>query len=249
MRRCIIVGNPGVMGDDHYCNGVNIDLQNYQQFLLSPLGGLWDEEEIVLLKRPSRNDFISALENVSKSDHFLFVFSGHGWYSSESNSTILEVRSNIDFDSEDLKEYGNSRLLILDCCRKVSAKYIRDELFEERVQKAEPTRLNPLECRKYYDRAIEECGDCSIVLHSCSEGERSGDDSQRGGYFSFSLLQAIRELYRESNVNTTKEYKSITSPKTFENTVPKVKRLSGGSQNPTIEKPRSGEYLPLAIIA
>ena len=248
MRRCVIVGILVPPGQDNYCEGVNVDLRSYREFLLSPLGGFWYESEITVLKRPSRYD-LRAARDIGASDHLLFIFSGHGWYSSQSNSTILHLTEREQVDSDDIKAYGKSKLIILDCCRKVYREYISESMFAESLRKAMGPQLHPDECRRFYDKSVEKCEKCLISLHSCSIGETSGDSSEKGGVFSFNILQSALEVYRQSTIDTSRNYLLITAPTAFEAAAARVRRQSGNAQNPTIEKPRSGEYLPVVGIA
>ncbi len=249
MRRCVIVGNPGLPGQDNYCEGVNVDLRSYREFLFSAprrlLVRVGDHcaQAAVALRLTRRSRRIGA------SDHLLFIFSGHGWYSSQSNSTILHLTEREQVDSDDIKAYGKSKLIILDCCRKVYREYISESMFAESLRKAMGPQLHPDECRRFYDKSVEKCEKCLISLHSCSIGETSGDSSEKGGVFSFNILQSALEVYRQSTIDTSRNYLLITAPTAFEAAAARVRRQSGNAQNPTIEKPRSGEYFPVAVIA
>lgn len=52
-RSAIIITNPGEVGSEGYCEGVNKDAQLYRSFLLSPVGGAWLSGEIFTLKQPA----------------------------------------------------------------------------------------------------------------------------------------------------------------------------------------------------
>ena len=45
LSRCaLLISNAGESGDEHYCKGVLVDIQNYKTFLTSPIGGWWAED-------------------------------------------------------------------------------------------------------------------------------------------------------------------------------------------------------------
>lgn len=58
-------------------------------------------------------------------------------------------------------------------------------------------QLNPNECRRYYDQRVEECESTLIVMHACDINETAGDDSSKGGYYSYSLIKSTRRGIRE----------------------------------------------------
>ena len=84
----------------------------------------------------------------------------------------------------------------------------------------------------------------NIVMYSCDWDETSGDDSRKGGYYTSSLLKVCSEFIKECKGSSKSWY--LPAPKAHEMSKPYVKKLKS-DQNPQIEKPRSGEYLPLAI--
>jgi hypothetical protein len=122
------------------------------------------------------------------------------------------------------------------------------EARDMRFAKAGP-QINPDDCRKYYDRRIEECPGGLVVMYACSIDEVAGDDPQKGGYYSYSLLETSHEWARNSTVDTSKSVGYFSVVEAHDATVPPVRRLSGGRQNPSIEKPRTTPYYPLCIVA
>ena len=59
-RRALIIGNPGEKGKEGYCAGVLKDVENYQEFLMSPVGGSWEKSEIAVRLLPSRVEPLTA---------------------------------------------------------------------------------------------------------------------------------------------------------------------------------------------
>jgi hypothetical protein len=102
-RRALIIANPGERGREGYCDGVNKDVDNYQAFLTSPVGGLWREHEIVVLRQPSRAMTMIEVGRQKGVDYSLTVFSGHGYHVADNNSTIVELSPGVDLDSIELR--------------------------------------------------------------------------------------------------------------------------------------------------
>ena len=65
-RRALIISNPGELGAENYCEGVNKDVINYKKYLMSSVGGGWYEDEIVCLEKPDHillNKHIKLMED------------------------------------------------------------------------------------------------------------------------------------------------------------------------------------------
>ncbi|MCX6168664.1 MAG: caspase family protein [Ignavibacteriales bacterium] len=247
-RRAIIIGNPGEIGAVNYCDGVNKDLQNYKSFLTSPLGGLWYDNEIEVLLKPNLKKTREALGKLKDYDYTKVIFSGHGEYSSSVKSTILELNKVETIDLNELRKGSPRQTIIVDCCRKI-AKSVLVKSFQERMIKLSDHVTNKQSCRMYYDKCIEECTEALLVLYSCNIDEVSNDDSARGGYYSFSLIDSAEEWENNDSTDTSKFYNIFSLPVAHEKASIKTKRLSGDRQNPQIEKPKEEKYFPFAVIA
>jgi hypothetical protein len=241
-RKALIIGNPGEQGKENYCNGVNHDLDNYRDFLLSPFGGYWYPTEVNTLLKPSTTTVRNALFEIQKCDYSMIIFSGHGIYSKISNSTLLELNYTDVFDSVNLRKGAEKHTLILDCCRMVDK-----ELFEEMtiIAKALESRamINPMKFRERFDREIENCSNGIVAMYACAINEKAGDDSQRGGYYSSNLISNARE-YCNSSLNFS-EILSVVQA--HDMTIKSVVEKSNNQQHPQIDKQRSGPYFPFAI--
>lgn len=245
-RKAFIISNPGEQGAENYCQGVLRDIEHYQSFLRSAIGGFWQPSEIEAISRPSVADLRSKMAVLSAVNYALVVFTGHGWYSSSLDSTVLELRKGQEIDSAELRS-AMKETLILDCCREIYPGRPEARALDEMVTKAAP-RLDPEECRRYYNKQIEECRNEVLVLHSCSPGETSGDDDQRGGVYSYSLLQASKDWADQPNRDVSKTYYWRSVASAHEDAVKRVARLRS-RQSPRIEKPRSAPYFPLCVVA
>ncbi len=260
-RRVIIITNAGKVGSENYCQGVYKDKENYISFLKSGYGGYYSDSEIRYLDKPSREKVREELSLLTKNEieFSIIVFCGHGWYSTMSESNIFELNDNGDLiDSLELRTNAKKRIIIEDNCREPYSEYITDNLiksfsagglFEEYHK-----RINPEECKKYYNKKISECPEQVIIGQACSIGETAGDSSSTGGYYSSCLLKKTKEMVESGliTIDLSSNYSTYSFPFIHNLAVPVVQKRSGNKQNPQIEKPRysvSDNYLPFAVIA
>lgn len=248
-RKALLIGGPGAKGSSRYLQGVERDLDAYKRFLLSPLGGAWENTEIISHMSPSEADIKRDLALLKAADYSFVLFSGHGYYSKAASSTILELRDRVELDSSFLRVGAAKQTVILDCCRVVYPAVTKSVVEAAMDSLVKALTLDANECRKYYDKRIQECPSGLIVLHSSSINETSGDDSQLGGVYCANLIKSAEKWKKKGNFNTVDSYYVCDVPKAHDLTIPEVTRRSGGRQNPQIEKPKSTPYFPFAIVA
>ena len=246
-RKALLIGSPGTKGSDGYLLGVARDLQNYDRFLRSPVGGSWHPSEILTLDDPPASSVRSAIRSLESVDYSFVLFSGHGYYLERKRSTIVCLSDDEEMDSVELRKGSSRHTVVLDCCRKVE----RALLAEDALAKADKAarRLSPSECRRYFDSSILECPSGIIVLHACDVDETAGDDSRRGGYYAYSLLDTAESWAEQKTTDLSKSFATLRMPRAHEKAAQAVMRLSGNRQNPQIEKARSEPYFPFAIVA
>ena len=158
----------------------------------------------------------------------MVVFSGHGF--TKLNSTWVELREGHEIDSNELRVARIKQTIILDCCRKPVPPARMTALDEKVAKKAAPL-LHPEDCRTYYDKRIDECPAECVVMYACSVGELAGDDSQRGGTYSYSLLQASKAWAGDSTTDTSKKYNIFSVVRAHEEGVTLVRSVRP-QQNP-----------------
>lgn len=245
-RRALIIGNPGENGEENYCEGVHHDINNYTKFLKSPYGGLWDDSEIEILKKPKVATVLTRIVMLRHYDYAKIIYSGHGYYSKVNKTTMLVINKTDEIDSRDLLSKCPKRTLILDCCRRIEFPLLHG-LLEEELLKAAGV-VDEEQFRKCYDHAIDKADEGFVILNSCSIGEYSRDDENRGGYYSFSLFDAAKEWEQSGTVDEN-YYKTFSVVKAHRAAKPRVIELSNGEQNPYIEKSKSSEnFFPFAVI-
>ncbi len=247
-RKALIICCPGKVGTKSHLPGVEKDGPLYNSYLQSPLGGAWATSEIVILKSPTPAQLQASVQLLAFADYSMVVFSGHGYYSANKGSTIIELGDGVEIDSVELSKGTTKRTVILDCCRVV----VRESVLEEMARKAlmaADSMPNSEEARFYYDKRISESPPGLVKLFSCSINETAGDDAQLGGVYSHSLVSSAEQWAKSGSKNTTTSSYILDVPDAHDGAANRVDRLSGGTQHPTIQKPRSSPYFPFAVVA
>jgi hypothetical protein len=247
-RKAILISYPGELGQENYCKGVNKDIQEYLALLKSPFGGAWSSKEISFLHKPDVDGVRKAVGSLSDIDYALVIFSGHGKHSANDNSFLLQLNKSEFLDSKELKNGSKKQTIILDCCRKVEEVLLVEDPIFTGIARLRST-LHETECRKYFDKRIEECPEGLIVLRSCSKYETSGDDAEKGGYYTHNLIRCVEEWAEHNNVDVSKSYDILSITSAHERACPRVHDSSGGRQNPQIERPKTKKHFPFAVVA
>lgn len=242
-RKMLIISNPGEPGAENFCKGVLKDVENYISFFKSPLGGGWYSHEIKHLSRPYGSEVDFELDQLRYVDYSMVIFCGHGFTSASSGQTMIELRKGEEYNSAAFRKAFAKRTIILDCCR-VIAKEIRMALYDSASMYIEKKSMDSLMARHYYNYILNNCSNGLVVMNACKVGETAGDDDHKGGYYSYSLLESAKEWFQRCH-GLEKDCLSVVGVHNL--ATAKVQSLSGGNQNPTIEKPRSYPYFPFAV--
>lgn len=242
-RKALIIGAP-----DNEIPGVLKDMANYRAFLLSPAGGAWREDEIILLENPTKLNLLTHQMLMKSADYTLTVFAGHGRRPKGSPYTVLSINTTTEINHTTLLTEARKQTLILDCCRLNRGEPIMEsagmEHFAAVVEKADPAL-----CRIAYDQAISGCPAGPVVLFACSDDEVARETRSRGGVYSSSLLDAARDwastrartLYRGTEVLSVLDAHNGAESVVLE--------LTGRTQHIDAQVPRSGPYFPFAVVA
>ncbi len=244
-RAALIVTCPGQPGSD-YLDGVNVDARNYRRLLESAHGGSWDmKKEVTFLQCASPDTVRNSVRWVSQYDYSLIVFSGHGWYSSHDNDTILEL-GNDRMPLSDLRNGSTKRTIIVDCCRVIFNETITETRKYAASLRAR-TSPDPEKCRRLFLNTVASMPDELSILYSCSQDERAGDNATEGGTYTTSLINAANDwAQNQAQQPSPNGWLSVVDAhrQAFSNTI-RIRPM----QNPTIERARSGPYAPFAVFA
>ncbi len=253
-RRALLISNPGETGAENYCKGVFADIQQYSRLLCSPHGGAWLQNDITHLPRPNKNELREAIKRLSAYTYSFVVFSGHGWYSSQDKCNVLTLRKGEEVASHELLANASRRTTILDCCRKVYHETITESekkaMALHREAGAIRRQPDPRKCRDLFLSLLAHSPTGVVEISSCSIGETAGDDEKQGGRYSSSLI-AFSDAWAEEEAKKPawSQDSTVSIVAAHTNAADVTKRRSGGAQNPTITKPRSGEYFPFTVFA
>lgn len=251
-RRALLICNPGEEGAENYCKGVFVDVANYRRMFREPHGGWWNDGDILRMTRPSVSEVKVAVRSLADYDYTFIAFSGHGWYSSIERDTILELRKGENLPSAALLQDAWKRTVILDCCREVYHEPATAAMMRKYAAVMESTKrqANPERCRDKFLRDVETSTRGVITVHSCALNETAGDSEQFGGRYTAGLISAGDRWADEESKNTGYSAKSLSVVAAHEIAAEETRRRSGGTQNPSIDKPRTEKnYFPFAVFA
>lgn len=240
-RRALIISNPGELGAENYCEGVNKDVINYKKYLMSSVGGGWYEDEIVCLEKPDHILLNKHIKLMEDTEYTLIIFCGHGC--TVGDETIIELNKDCDYRASSLRTGAIKRTIILDCCRVINNSLSESAIYEYSSKLEKSDSYIPL-ARIYFDAAIQKCNNGIVTTFACDLNETAGDDSRLGGYYSYSLIKSAQSWERQLN-NSSASYASIVTIHEKAATMTRMK--SGNEQNPQIDKPRNSPYFPFAI--
>jgi hypothetical protein len=249
-RKVLLITNPGEQGAKNYCDGVNRDIENYSEFLSSPIGGAWDaKNEFVHLHRPDVTAVRKELSSLNSSEYSLVIFCGHGEYSSKNDTTILELRSGQEIDSKEMHCGSSRRTLLIDCCRK-KAPTLKLEDMMRKMATASFQEFDADKSKRCYNNEILRCSVGLVIGYACKIGEEASDDEERGGVYSYNLIKSARKWATTKDVSTLRmnnQYSSFSIVDAHSSIVNTVATLTNNAQHPSITKPRSEPYFPFAI--
>ncbi len=227
-RKAVLIGSPGSIRDNGYLHGVEHDLNNVKEFLLSESGGCFYDNEIITLFDCTSSMVNSVIKNVY-CDYLFVYFSGHGYNDDNKNKLCLKDGNISDFQ---LLNNSPRQLVIVDACRS----FIHTGLgaipgFESWSSFDGERSL----VRKIFDNFIKRSPIGKMIVHSTKKGEVSYDTPD-GGIFTNALLKSCY------NFKPTSSY----LPLSIKSMVKQASQELGGKQNPCIYY--SGELLvPLGI--
>jgi len=246
-KHAFIISYPGEKGADNYCAGVLVDSINIKNFLMSPIGGAWQENEISPIENTTSSWLKLTLSLYKSYDYIMVFFSGHGYHNGL--ETILELSKGNTISESDLIGYTMKQLIILDCCRKVYPEVLLDHKILQLSKTAGADSLNPADCRKYYEKTIMDCGNTLTQCYSCQINEVSRDSSSEGGYYLSSLLKSAQKKLDSIDLDLSKDYRKYSINAIHQEATQIVKLKTSGKQNPSIDREKLETDFPFAILA
>jgi len=244
-RAAFIIGYEGKRGQEGYLPGVAADIDGWQAFLKSPVGGAWKDSEINVLVAPSEQLLISYLTLAKSSNYVFIAFTGHGALSPDGKETLLQINEDTSFSARKL-EIADRQCIVLDCCREPMARQLKEALEHVVTASSKMPFPHPHLARKAFDDAVLRCSEMTLIAHSCDVNELSYDERlERGGLYTYSLF---RVMYDWANVQSYRpeNAKSYSLEEAHEASTILVTDEQR-KQHPKLTKPRSGPYLPMCV--
>lgn len=226
-RKAILIESSNVAGEKDL-PGARVDIDNWQTFLKSDLGGRWNESEILVLRKPYSSDVTSAL--TENKDAYCFVaFSGHGC----NGSVVLNDHNKI-CPIIILKPKSEKGTLILDSCRGahdaeraifnrsyISSNASLDEsvnetVFANAIQGKMAVLSSRGEIKKMasvsdhvvnWAAALKASPSGIVEMLSCSKGQAAGENPRSGGHYTTLLMYSAKQWearYTGDKIHTTK---------------------------------------------
>lgn len=190
IRRAYLIG--GVYSK--LLEGVGRDIRSWKNFLLSPLGGGWQPEELIDMTGWKRADILEGIQKGKSCDYSCVIFSGHGYMDVDAygfTSTFVNVNDEVTLSEGDLNP-GNPRcLMILDCCRKFPSE---DDLVP--VMDSFAMEKSASFTRKTFDDEVMKAERGLVTVYAAEEDHSAMD----GRSFSRSLIR-VASQFREAFEN------------------------------------------------
>lgn len=198
MKAALLIEASNVKGHLHI-PGAKKDVENWQMYLGSDIGGLWSKIET--RSKPRKKEVLDYLNQLSFFHQYVFVaFSGHGYHDPKKNRTVILLNDDEEMDVAELQPAVNSTLVV-DACRGVEAATVGTgrlvraanlvALSESatRMQKSAVTRPSPEAYARLFDSTVQKYTG-NTVMYSCSVGEAADEDPNNGGVYTTALIRS-----------------------------------------------------------
>lgn len=247
IRRAILIEAANIKGSG-YIPGAEADVQNYQKYLTSKVGGFWYDTELVILSKPSRTRILAEIAKAEKEAGYLFLsFSGHGYMKRQPANTF-PVRTEKERtmlcinDTEELSLGEiNPRIknfVIVDSCRGLEKIEEAEEMLKSAMNRM--MQFSESMARSLFDNAVNAAEAGQILAYSCSVNEAAGEDKNKGGYFSAAMMECGIAIAKSGN------QRAITTDEVYACAFKEVKRLAA-MQNPEYSPGRRMRHFPFAV--
>lgn len=242
-RKAIIIESSQVPKLDDL-NGARKDARNWNNFLMSDVGGAWSSSEINVLHTPLKSELLAAISSCSV-DYLFVAFSGHGGI--ECDRDVICLKDG-DIPINLLKRFISDRspkaTLVLDCCRSEEENPdIRIErsraLFEATSQTRAIQHDKVFYCQTGSTNFSERIGreissvrasssfsskwlnslnglsDGLVTMWACSRGESAGEDSSTTSNKGGFFTTALIKAALKWDKQTTVPYLIYTTAEAF----------------------------------
>lgn len=231
-RRALIIGNAG--NEDEFLLGVSKDVNNYERFLLSTIGGNWYKDEIYISLDETKQEVETKIEKLQneRNDFTFIVFTGHGSFSKLKNCRKLYINDDYIYEI-DLLYSSKKQVMVIDTCAGIENDLLLETGFESYAM--DSIRKNAsISHRVIYENYIQECLEQQNILYACDIDESSADTS-KGGLFSYYLIETAnnnqtlnvldtQNVYIKTNALVQNDHRTKQNPQFF-NSARSIKKL------------------------
>lgn len=185
LRLAIIIGAFGK--GRNFLPGVGIDILRMKDYLLSPRGGGWLDNEIKIIQPASVSDIINMVVQVSYvcPEYVFIYFSGHGYTDPDSAKRYINLHDGVLHDRQLLLPSVVKQLIIIDACGTFLGSRISG------IPEYGDPCLNftgDSAARDLFNQWIVKSHAGKIIYHAASPGESAVEEN--GGIFTKAFLDA-----------------------------------------------------------
>lgn len=195
MRKLLLLANPGVQGVNLVSQVFNV-LERYKQYFKSPVGGYWQDDEIIDYQdiadpQAEANWVAFQLAEITRNvDYSIIVFIGHGG--------VMHGEDVIQLSKGQLcpvscltgnNGHGIKRTVIIDACRTFIGAQ-QQLILEEQRTFCQRDMLLGLHCRDYYNEIIANSTPHTELIQSTQYGKPAAAIRQ-GTAFSNALFDVV----------------------------------------------------------
>lgn len=183
-RRAFLIGG-NYQKPGNLLLGVGADIVAWKQYLMSPFGGSWAEDEILDLSGSSKDNIVSMLQVGRTVDYSLVCFSGHGYLTKDRlgfNMTMTLINDVDEMSERELNPGSPWCLQIFDCCRKGPENEkvgFSNEALNKSVQH---------DTKMLFENELLKCERGLVKVFAADEGQAAADKKS----FSRTLIEIAR---------------------------------------------------------
>ena len=191
-RKALLIGSPG----SPYLAGVEVDLLNMRNFLISANGGSWnlDTEIVECSLNPTYAELEPHLNSLQYCDYAFVYYTGHGFTDNNEQGQI-NLNDNEIIPIKNLANRCNKQITIIDACRGYAQRF-------NAIGSIKPSPIifestNAEYAKTLFEHFVSHCPQGRILLYATQLGQNA-DDTNNGGYFSTNLLIATKQITQQT---------------------------------------------------
>jgi hypothetical protein len=191
-RKALLIGSPG----SPYLAGVEVDLINMRNFLISANGGSWnlDTEIVECSLNPTYAEIEPHLEILQYCDYAFVYYSGHG-FTNNNNQGQINLNANEIIPIQKLANRCKKQTTIIDACRGYAERF-------NAIGSIKPSPIifentNAEYAKTLFENFVSHCPQSRILLYATQLGQNA-NDTDNGGYFSTNLLMATKQITQQT---------------------------------------------------